>query len=709
MWGIVVVVNCLAIVLPVGAFSSREQSAAASAHSPAQKVKHLLLDIEESSRKAAEDEDLAFASTDTYGQQLQISLQNEIDVLNKTRAKLANAKTKYLSEMTEAQSELHHLGAAVQGSKEIASSYAAGTSKVGAKFDDLLVSVKALTALLENAVITPDGTLITPEEPDAHGQPSKVFAAMRQLLSAHASSLTQYKDVLNAFVPVSTTKAQGASMSDFNVKLTPRLLARSVNALRQIDAGLHEKKKQALGQFESRRQKYQSDATATAANLDAQEGVQAENERKANELSFSITFTAAVLSRDRTFLAAVHDHVKEKKTFIDRIGELRSKEANTIKNLVDILEGKYNLADVPSTEKHAEPVVQSHEAWLWQKHAPKVTQLMSFLQTDLSLRKHSEGTSNLQTQIETALRNREDTHDLLMKIKVKLETDSTAALDADNIRDVMSAMQDVLRSLESEQTKAEEAKQKCDGQMYRAKEEEQGLQANVALMSTARDHTNAAIKASKSNLAGIDKKESALQKSENDFRQIQVQSLKTLGDTSRDRATILSALARASEVAEKALPADQAPAIVLLKQLYKYFEEHEKVGKQYQASEKVFHSAFVQYVEGYVQLLKDRESHYEDALASLELYEDELSSDETAQQDSLDSSQELKREDQALCDSIQQFYDAHTKRRQDMISDLKQVLPKVPEILSMDPPATDSTSLSFMQLELLRPIRLRGA
>merc|ERR1719230_1982974 len=102
--------------------------------------------------------------------------------------------------------------------------------------------------------------------------------------------------------------------------MTPRLLARSVSALQLIDKALHEKKTQALGQFESRRQRYQSDAAAMTANLDAQQGVQAENERKADELSFGIAFTDAVLDKDRVFFAQVQDHVKEKKAIVDRIG-----------------------------------------------------------------------------------------------------------------------------------------------------------------------------------------------------------------------------------------------------------------------------------------------------------------------------------------------------------------------------------------------------
>jgi len=687
--------------------SGARTSAPPAPRTPAQKVKRLLMDIQESVRKSAEDEDLAFATVDTYGQQLGGSLDNEMQVLKKTKAKLLEAKQKYQAQMKEAKEELTHLDEAVQGSQEIATSYASGTDKVSKKFDGLLISVKALVALLQNGVITPDGTLVTPEQPDEHGQPTKVINAVRHVLTAHASLLLpEYKDVVAAFQQ--KTKA-GKMTTLTEVKMTPRLLARSISALRKVDQGLKNKKTQALGQFESRREKYQSDAAATEANMDAQEGVQAENERKADELSFSVSFTDAVLNKDSAFSKEVQKHAKVKKALVDRIGELREKELNTMQSLDDILDGKYNtetLPGVPAEEstapaesnsdaeetaaKQREAAAEAHSKWLWSDHPKKGLALLqaggplSLLQT--SSRPAGQKTSkSLSKQIDEAIHNGQDTHDLLMQLKAQFDSSSGANLDAENVKNVISAMQDVLRSLEGEQSKAAEAKQKCDEQMYRAAEEEQGLKANLALMSASEDHTHAAVKASKSNLMGIGKKIAALQKSSTDFKSIQAQMLRTLEDTTKDRRTILVAVKKAAEVADRALPAEQAPAIVLLKQLYKYFDEHDRLEQKYQRGEKNFQASFVQYVSEYVQLLKDRQSHYEDSLASLELYSDELSFDEDAQAGSLSSSEELRDEDKDLCKDIQGFYASHASQRSKMIENLKSVLPKVPEILSEEP------------------------
>ena len=56
-------------------------------------------------------------------------------------------------------------------------------------------------------------------------------------------------------------------------------------------------------------------------------------------------------------------------------------------------------------------------------------------------------------------------------------------------------MQNALQSVENDQSKFEEAKRGCESQKFHANEEEQGLKANLALMSAARDHAEKAIKA----------------------------------------------------------------------------------------------------------------------------------------------------------------------------------------------------------------------
>jgi len=662
-----------------------------STRTPTQKVTHLLVDIEESVKKAAEDADLTFATLDTYGQQLEISLSNEIGALNKTLSKLQSTQEKYRSEIKASQGTLHHLGAAVQGSHQIANSYETGTTKVGKKFDGLLVSVKALIALLQNAVITPDGTLVTPEEPDVHGQPSKVYNAVRRLLSAHGSLKQKYTDVFSAFLAKSLSQLPAGSEEPL-VKMTAPLLAHTVGALKSIESTLMGRKSQALGQLDSRRQKYESDATSTAANMNAQQGVQAENERKAEELQFSVEFTQAVLKQDQAFFDKVRQTAKAKKELVDDIGALRQSQQNLLKNLVDILDGKYGDVVPAAQPKPARSLSlsQQHMSWLWGDHRPQEPRLsskqsfiqgLSFLQ---SSSKKGPKVSNLQTQIETALHNKADTHDLLMRLKGMLDKQVVVSMDTDNVKDVMGEMQDVLQAAKSEQTKADEAKRKCDSQMYRAGEEEQGLKANVALMTTARDHTFAAIKAAKSNLQGIAAKVDALQKSAKDFTQIDSQAEKTLQDQGRDRGTIMVAVRKATDVAERALPAEQAPAIVLLKQLLKTLSAQEMKEQGYLSQQNSFKISFLQYAQDYVQLLKDRQNHYDDSLAVLELYADELGNDELSQSDSLTSSQELKQENVELCNSILKFYDDHTKRRTELITSLKGVLPKVPEILNID-------------------------
>ena len=50
----------------------------------------------------------------------------------------------------------------------------AGTTQTRGKFENLEENVKMLMALLKNAGVTPQGKLVTPEAPDANGEPARV-------------------------------------------------------------------------------------------------------------------------------------------------------------------------------------------------------------------------------------------------------------------------------------------------------------------------------------------------------------------------------------------------------------------------------------------------------------------------------------------------------------------------------------------------------
>jgi len=418
---------------------------------------------------------------------------------------------------------------------------------------------------------------------------------------------------------------------------------------------LHSRKLQSLGQFEAREQKYSSDATATSANILEQHGIEAENSQKTQEISDSIAFTKTVLQRDLTFSSLLSDAGKARSSVVGKIHELRSKEERILQDLIDILSGKY------AVKSGAAP---------------------AFLQTSMHARKPAP-ISNLQTQIEEGLHNKVDLHSLLMKVKAQMDQSTSTNMDAENVRGIMESLQDVLHDVEGEQSKADVVKRKCDNQMYRAKEEEQALKANLALINMARSHTTIAIQTVKQSIHGIGKKTEALTKSADDCEHINSQALRTLEEQARDRSTILVALSRAAEVAEKSDLAT-TPVLTLLTQLSDITKEHELQERSYRMQQTALKKAISQYLHEYSQSLKERGFQYKDTLAALELHADEIADDDAGQKDSLVSSTELEEEDKELCKGITSAYDNQSKRRLELIGLLKRMLPKVPEILSIE-------------------------
>merc|ERR1719262_909608 len=99
-----------------------------SAEKPAAKVRHLVLDIEESIRKAGEDAEMVFATLYTYDGQLENSLKREMGTLNQTLVKLLKMQEMYSADLNKTHTQLEHLGATAQGSQVMASKYQAGTA-----------------------------------------------------------------------------------------------------------------------------------------------------------------------------------------------------------------------------------------------------------------------------------------------------------------------------------------------------------------------------------------------------------------------------------------------------------------------------------------------------------------------------------------------------------------------------------------------------
>jgi len=621
------------------------------AEKPAAKVRHLVLDIEESIRKAGEDAEMVFATLYTYDGQLSSSLTHEIGTLNQTLGKLMSMQKLYSAELSKSNAKLEHLGAAAQGNQVMASKYKAGTVQTRGKFDSLEDNVKMLIALLKSAGVTNQGKLVTPEVPDANGEPPRVYAAIRRLLGANSALRTKYASVYGAFLPA----AKATTAKHPVVQMTQPLLTDTINALTEVRQRLFGMRSEALLQFDSLHRRYEKEAVFAGTSAQAQQGLEAENEQKAQELMFSIKFTTAVLKIDRRFLESVSAHVKSNADLIYTVRDLRQAQLKILRDLTGILGAEGAIA----------------------------SGAMSFLQTGGS---QTQGVAALQGEIESTIRDKGDTHAILMRIKGML--DESEPIDASSVRSTMVEMQNVLRSVEDNQAKFEEAKRGCESQKFHANEEEQGLKANLALMSAARDHASKAIKAAQTNVKGIEKKDKALEHSSKDFSHISAQAIKSLESQSHDRQTIMMAVKKAAEVVGPTLPAGVS-TVELMQSLLQDLQAQETKERIYRARQDAFRKDFLQYVQDYTQLLGGRRQHYQSTLGVLELHVSELASDLLAQQQTLATGAELRTQSTGLCESVLKFYDKHTRQRAELSKTLRAVLPNMPTVLTSGAIAND--------------------
>merc|ERR1719305_1694418 len=355
----------------------------------------------------------------------------------------------------------------------------------------------------------------------------------------------------------------------------------------------------------------------------------------------------------------VSEHVKSNADLIYGIRDLRQAQLKILRDLTGILgaegaiaSGALSFLAVASKSSHEHKEANSQES-----------------------------ESGLQREIETTIQNGGDTHAILMRVQAQL--DESQPIDASSVRSTMVEMQNALQSVENDQSKFEEAKRGCESQKFHANEEEQGLKANLALMSAARDHAEKAIKAAETNVRGIEKKDQALQKSSTDFTRISVQALKSLEGQSHDRKTIMMAVKKAAEVVGPTLPAGVS-TVELMQSLLQDLQAQEAKENLYRSQQDLFRTEFLHYVQDYGQLLGERRRHYESTLGVLELHVSELASDLLAQQQTLETGAELRRQSDGLCESVLKFYDKHTKQRSELSKTLRGILPNMPTVLSSE-------------------------
>jgi len=389
-----------------------------------------------------------------------------------------------------------------------------------------------------------------------------------------------------------------------------------------------------------------------------------------DEFAFSTTFTEAVLRIDRDFAGRVRESMQHKAELVEAIRTARQAQHKTLTALLDLLKGRYRVEDAGAAAEENEDASPSG---------------VSFLQAQARSTGSGPKVSNLQFQIEAALKRKEDTHGILMRIKDMLS--KTAPVNADSVHGLMAELGGVLKSVDMEQSKADLAKAHCESQRGHASLEEQGLRSNMALMDVVHNHTQSAIQAAKYNLQRIVAKTKDLQLSTEEFSKIVAKTTATLEDQSQDRRTIMAAVEKAHEIVSHVETGGPA-AGALLEQMLKELQAQEVGERSYRSTEVAFRGSFLAYARSYLQLLRESRGHYESTLSALELYSEEVESDAVAQADSLTTGKALRAESEELCQGIMHFYSHHKKRRQDLSQALRSVLPDVPAVLGEHPAAS---------------------
>merc|ERR1719379_1267775 len=598
--------------------------------------------------------------------------------LKSTLGTLENAQTDEITQVQSEEKELRQLHDAADGNTAIASNYEEGTKRVADKFGGVLMSMKALIALLKTSVVTPDGVLVTQEEPDEHGGATRVLQAVNRVLASHKDMVSPA--LLSVFCSNSTSAPS----------LTPDLLESLVKTLGDIEGKVEGKRTVALAQFESKHQKYLADAHLTTAEQEKKQGLMAEGQRHFEEVVYAVDFTKAVVTKDEQMIEQLRTYSAAERKIQGDLKVLHKKQETTLQNLVDLLDGKFKAiaaGDMETKPVYAGPETQ-HMEWLWEDHkdappgeqTPSVTQPVSFLQ----MRSKPEASLvGIRSQIEDTLQKQGDTHAILMKIQEVLHGQEGGSPDVSNVREVLSGMQQLLSELKQQKIADTAARQKCDEQSYRLTEGEAAADASLSLLSAAKDHLHVTKDAAKTNLGGLEKKKGALAELQAEYLKMRNQTGRTVNSQQKDRETIMLALKKAHTVCGRFLSSEESGALTMMEQLMSLFQNVAELEKLHAQAEDQLQGALLAYISDYEQLLADRQMHYEEALSQLALTYEELEADSAQSKGSAAELGQVKASEKLYCTSLLAHFSSRQARRDRLVAQLQQIVPKIPDILNL--------------------------
>lgn len=631
-------------------------------------------------QKAGSDAEFVYATLYSYDQELQSSLEKEVKRVSQELGKLKDMNSTYKAGKANATKALDQPHPTAPATPVADQPHETHESTSNSAYSKKAADLKLITCFLQQGSLKgctpPHGSEQKPG--GTKQQLARTVRATQMLLAEHQELRGQFGDVFDAFIPARLTSLlQGTAKAKAHpakVRLTRALRARTLQAMTQIQSALERQRKEVLLQTSVLEQRMSSQAAVAEAKSHAQQGIEAEEQQSVKELAFSSTFAEAVLRIDREFLKTVRDSVQKKANLVEAIRDCRDTQHRSLESLVDLLHGKYTVGKAPALPTAVAAMVGG---------APEAP---AFLQVASSgapaSQKALNQVSSLQVEIENALRKKADTHGILVRVKAML--DQAAPVDSDAVQRVVSDLSRVAQEINGEQSRTDEARQRCEAQTFHEDDEAQALGASFALMEAVRNRTRSSIQAAKQNLASIVGKTKALEDSATEFMKIVARTTTTLKEQSQDRRTIMVAVQKAREIVAQRTSAGPA-ADALLFQMSKELERQEEMELSYRSAEVAFRGAFLAYAGNYVQLLRERRNHYSSSLSSLELYADEVEGDLASQADAINSGKELKKESKDLCEDLLSFYERHRAARAELSRSLRAVLPQLPAVLSQNP------------------------
>mmetsp|Transcript_15588 Transcript_15588/g.37466 ORF Transcript_15588/g.37466 Transcript_15588/m.37466 type:complete len:652 (+) Transcript_15588:191-2146(+) len=612
------------------------------------RLEHLLKDVRISIEKDAQDAEVVGASYRTLFQKLSQGLHSELKELEHQAEALRQQEQAEHNKTAAIHAEMKQLTGSAQGSKQLAKNYEGNADNVKQKFQMVEMSLKALVSMLQNAVITPDGTLLTQagSSKETASSQTEIVQAVRRVLWVHRSLLQKDDSVLKAF-KVQEVQNANSFAAPLKIKMSGQLLASTIGTLTEIQEHISQKKAVALAEFSSRVQRYQSAAVATESDVVQRDGQVADSDWRVQELKFAQHFTDTVIAKDREFLQRLDAYV----------------------NRTDMLEGQ---------QKKLQEFALGTIAKLDQELGQHAQAPASFVQMK-GIKKTGKHHS-LTSEIEDALKTKKDTHTILMRIKGMLDSDAAASLTTDNVKNVMGALQQVLKKLTKQQDSASLAQRQCESQNLNSAEEQRSEDRELNLMRGAMANTVAAMSVAKAHLTGIHDKQEALTQVEGQFVHLDSSAGKTIGDQVKNRNMILMALQKALIVAEKLNIGQSASQF---KDLEVAVANLDRSVKEQRHEAVQLLQDFQDYTKTYQELLTDRQEHYTHALSDLQLHMAEIQEDVQAHTVSTEHDHDAEGERSKYCSLVLMFFQSEAKRRADAIQTIRAVLPQVPEILTL--------------------------